>query len=169
MNRLFLVIISLNLLLSCEKTEEPSQTALEFYLLKDYQTYDHVKIDENTAVISDSVLIQYDSIISYNKSTYAFKITDSTINYDSREFSPILGKAFAVTIDKNIIYTGYFWSGYRSLGCNWIVIDLVRFEWENELIVELGYPGLVVGDTIPDKRNDERILELLKRDNKLLE
>ena len=117
MNRLFLVIISLNLLLSCEKTEEPSQTALEFYLLKDYQTYDHVKIDENTAVISDSVLIQYDSIISYNKSTYAFKITDSTINYDSREFSPILGKAFAVTIDKNIIYTGYFWSGYRSLGC----------------------------------------------------
>ena len=155
--------------MSCEKTEVPSGTTLEFYILEDYQTYDYMKIDENTAVLSDSALIKYDSIVSYNTKTYSFKITDSTINYNSREFSPLLGKAFAVTIDKQVIYTGYFWSGFMSSGCDWIIVDLVQYELKNKLIVRLGYPGLVDGDIIPDKRNDERILELLKKDNKLLE
>ena len=38
---------------------------------------------------------------------------------------------------------------------------------KNELIVELGYPGFY--ENIPDKRNDQRILELLKGDDKLVE
>jgi len=36
--------------------EELPRSTLEFYLLDDYQTYDHKKILENTAVIADSAL-----------------------------------------------------------------------------------------------------------------
>ncbi len=167
MSRLFLGIVPLILMMGCEKTEYPSQGVLEFYLLEDFQSYDYMKIDENTAVLSDTALIKYDDIISYNTNTHSFRIKDSTIHYDPRDFSPLLRKAFAVTIDRDIIYTGYFWSGFLSAGCNWVVVDLVWADWKNELTVEVGYPGLIEGDFIPDRRNDGRILALLKRDHKL--
>ena len=38
----------------------------------------------------------------------------------------------------------------------------------NELIVQLGYPGLVEGQVIPDKRNDKRILDIFANDDKLI-
>ena len=40
---------------------------------------------------------------------------------------------------------------------------------QNELKVELGYPGQIQGTIIPDKRNDSQILDIFKRDNKLIE
>ena len=164
--RILILIFSLSLTASCEKNENSIHTGLEFYLLKDFQADDHMKIYENTAVIADTVLIKYESIISYDKNKYSFKLTDSTIHYSSREYSPLLKQAFAVTIDKEIIYTGYFWSGFYSQICTWFQIDLVKYEMYDELIVDLFY---IVGDTITDNRNDERILELLRNDNRLIE
>lgn len=38
----------------------------------------------------------------------------------------------------------------------------------NELSVQLGYPGLREGQIIPDKRNDKRILDIFTSDNKLI-
>jgi hypothetical protein len=113
-------------------------------------------------------LIKYDNIISYNPITYSFRISDSLIT-DSKDLGSLIQKAFAVTIDKRIIYTGYFWSGYLSNFVDWVVIDLLTYELNNELIVELGYGPIADGDSIPDKRNDERIIELLRKDNKIIE
>lgn len=45
----------------------------------------------------------------------------------------------------------------------WKLMDL-----NNELSVQLGYPGLREGQIIPDKRNDKRILDIFTSDNKLI-
>jgi hypothetical protein len=170
-----LAVFVLFMLTGCDKNDDiqnNSDFGIEFYLLKEYKTEENVcrcKIIENTVKIEHEPLIKYSDIISYNKNTYTFIISDSIILYDPREYCPLLKKAFAVTIDKEVIYTGYFWSGFSSLGCNWIIVDLLKYYWKNEFIVELGYPGIIIGDTIPDKRNDPRILEVLRNDNKLIE
>ena len=156
---------------SCEKDNTASNSKVEFYLLTSFKKkYDSFKIIDGSAIISDTALIKYDEIISYNKNKYSFKVSDRIVGWlNDFENNPIHGTAFALTIDKEVIYTGYFWASFSSLMCDWIVIDPLNISGKNELTVKLGYPGLVVGDTIPDKRNDKRILDVLKMDNKLIE
>jgi hypothetical protein len=40
---------------------------------------------------------------------------------------------------------------------------------DNELWVELGYPGPIDGVEIPDERNHPLILDIFRRDGKLIE
>jgi hypothetical protein len=150
---------------SCKKEELNPETGsnVEFYLLDNYLTdqFD-VKINEETATIRDSALILYDEILSYNPQTYEF-VVQAGVTERLKEYS-----AFAVTVDREVIYTGYFWTSISSRSVEWVVIDLI-FSGKNTLRVQLGYPGLLEGFTIPDKRNDSRILDVLKRDNKLVQ
>jgi len=100
---------------------------------------------------------------------YSFKVSDRIAGWlNDFENNLIHGSAFALTIDKEVIYTGYFWASFSSLMCDWIIIDPLNISGKNELTVKLGYPGMVVGDTIPDKRNDKRLLDVLRMDNKLI-
>ncbi len=102
------------------------------------------------------------NIISYNSKKFEFKVSAQALEklnqYD----------AFAVTVDRQIIYTGYFWSSVSSRSVNWIVIDLL-FTENNTLYVQMGYPGGMLSSSIPDNRNDSRILDVLRRDNKLID
>jgi len=72
-------------------------------------------------------------------------------------------------VDNEIVYTGYFWPSLSSISCNWIVIDPVSTEINNEMKVELGYPSPAYGTDIPDKRNSNQIIDVFRRDNKLVE
>jgi hypothetical protein len=157
---------------SCEKsnTDTAIGNKLEFYLLENYTTVDNtMQIDESSANISTNVLISYDDIISYNSSTYSFKVSPEIIedlkvsdgfNYHT--------KAFAVTIDEEIIYTGYFWYAYSSRICDWFVIDPILSNNEMGLKVSMAYPTNEFRTSDIDKRNDTRILRLLKKDGKLV-
>ena len=78
-------------------------------------------------------------------------------------------RTFALVANQEIIYTGYFWSSFSSAICPWLTIDPLFAEISGELRVELGYPGLMEGMSIPDHRNDERILSILRHDRKLIE
>jgi len=174
MKPIILTVVIFFILTGCDKNgdiKNNSNSGIEIYLLRDYQTEENsCKIIENTVKINHEPLIKYSDIISYNKNTCAFTVSDSIIFYNDREYCPLLWKAFSVTVDKEVIYTGYFWTSFSSLGCNWIIIDLLKYSWKNELIVELFYPGYRIGDTIiMDKRNDSRILDVLRKDNKLIE
>jgi hypothetical protein len=105
-------ILILFVVTSCDRNEDikdNSDSDIEFYLLEEYKTIENSpKIIENTVKIDHEPLIKYADIISYNKNTYTFTISDSIILYNPREYCPLLWKAFAVTIDKEVIYTGYF-------------------------------------------------------------
>ena len=156
----------------CEKDNvyKLSGKSIDFYRLSDYETLDNSsKIIESTVRLSDVKIISYSDIISYNRKTYTFIVSDSISDHlTDFENYPIHGTPFALTLENEIIYTGYFWAGFSSMSCDWITIDPIDYSGENKLIVKLGYPGLVIGDTIPDKRNDDKIIDVLLRDGKLI-
>jgi len=106
--------------------------------------------------------------VSYNSNTYTFTLTESLAKrLNDFNNNHIHGTPFAVVIDEKIIYTGYFWCGFSSATVDWVTIDPLNYSGKNQFKVSLGYPGLIRGDYIPDNRNDDRIIDLLRRDNKL--
>ena len=170
-NLLFLIIVAISFS-SCKKTNNDLVIGdkLEFYLLDEYETIENKpEIIKSTAVISTDYLISYDDIISYNSSTYTFSISGSII---SKMIEPngidYHTKAFAVTIDKEIIYSGYFWYATSSSICDWITIDPI-LSGENALKVNLAYPSNSFASSKNDPRNDQRIIQLLKKDGKLID
>jgi hypothetical protein len=155
---------------SCEQ-ENPADhagKAIHFYLLDEYSTpAGRCKIIDSTVVLSDSIIIPYHEILSYNKSTCTFTITEECHEKIGQFNTPVHGVAFAVAIDKNPVYTGYFWASYSSLSCDWLTIDPIDYTRKNQLTLQLGYPGGNPNHEIPDKRNDPALLEIFKRDGKL--
>ncbi len=145
------------------------EAKVEFYLLKSFSRIGITDaIDINSAVLEESPLIKYEDILWYDATNYTFKITESPAKWlNDFQTNHTHGKAFAVTIDKKILYTGYFWASFSSASCNWITIDPVNYSGKNELRVNIGYPGLMPGATIPDHRNDKEILAIFHADKKL--
>jgi hypothetical protein len=156
-------------LVSC-KDNDLNHSKLEIYLLKSYQkTNNSSQISTESLVLNDTALIKDSEIYSYNMSTYTFKIAENKAKWlGDFQNNKTHGRAFAVTIDKTVIYTGYFWASYSSAGVDWVVIDPLNLSGRNELTVRLGYPGLIAGISIPDLRNDSRIIDVLSKTNRLL-
>lgn len=164
-----LLILSSLIVTGCETGGE-GDGAVELYLLESYETVGgSCEIAASSVVIRDTPLIPYDDFMVYNSDDHLFLITDEAKAAVQGLQHPVSGLAFAVTAGREIVYTGYFWPSYSSLGCNWVVIDPLMIFGDNELRVRLGYPGVIEGSDIPDHRNDRRILGPFRRDGKLLE
>lgn len=157
---------------SCEKNEGEITGGVELYLLESFDNIGQTcGIELSSVVTEEEPLIKYAEFKSYNAKDFEFKVTDiARGKIDSLEHS-VTGIPFAVSADGEVIYTGYFWPAYSSAMCEWIVIDPLLLMWggKNTMHLELGYPGLIEGTVIPDERNNERILEIFRRDNKLIE
>jgi len=157
---------------SCKNEIDNFKTGekLEFYLLDEFETLDNKpEIIELTAMISDDVFINYTDIVSYKSATHTFvvseKVVSKLLNTSGVGYHK---KAFALTIDKEVIYTGYFWYGFSSTICDWITIDPILSGGGNALKVNLAYPTNGFASSSYDPRNDQRILCLLKKDRKLI-
>jgi len=169
---ILLAIFSFTAILSCEETNDSSYEngVVELFLLESYENNGlYGKINESTVVLESEPIIHYSDIISYNKTRYAFEITEKSRQTILELDVPIDGSAFAVTVNKDVIYTGYFWPSYSSAICNWTVIDPFLVDTDNKLYVKLGYPDQLVDEPIPDRRNDQRILEVFSQDHKLVQ
>ena len=170
--KLFFSLFGLFILIaySCEKNESSvnSNGKVELYLIHNYSRIDHSsQINENTVVTEKAPLINYSDIISYDSTKCIFELTDRAIEAIKDLEHSVHGLAFAIKANDALIYTGYFWPSYSSASCDWVVIDPFMTSIGNKIQVRLGYPGLVQGQTIQDKRNDGRIIQILKQDNKL--
>lgn len=143
---------------------------VEFYLLDFYENLDSTpEINLSTLVLSEDPLLGYSELKSYNAREFFFKVTgEAKDKIEGMEHS-VSGVAFAVTANEEVVYTGYFVPSYSSLAIQWIVIDPIFWHLTNRMYVNLGYPGTFEGSEIPDLRNDERILEIFRRDRKLVE
>lgn len=142
---------------------------VELYLLQEYETVDgSPEIDLNSIVLANDPLIGYSDFRSYNAKEHYFKLTDDAREAVEKESWTVGGTVFAVTADEEVIYTGYFVPIYSSLSVQWIVIDPLFSRLNNNMYVELGYPGQLEGTVIPDHRNDPRILDIFHRDGKLI-
>ncbi len=174
-NVLFIVcLLALSLIFnSCKKSEVAHSTGgkVELFLLESYKTVGSAysfQIDEKTVVTNAQPLLNYSDFLSYDSKKYTFVVTENARNAITGLKHSVWGVAFAIKANDVLIYTGYFWPSYSSMGCSWLVVDPIRLSMGNEMILNLGYPGLLVGQVIPDKRNDERILSILASDNKLI-
>lgn len=155
---------------SCEKKNTIQEGKINIYLLSDHESLDPLwEIDENTILPEENPIIRYEDILSYDPKTHVFKISSSA--QESMEFgeSSIHARPFVLVGDKEYIYTGYFWASYSSAICPWLIIDPIHAQYAGELTVRLGYPGLMEGMSLFDRRNDERILSILRHDGKLIE
>ena len=78
------------------------------------------------------------------------------------------GTAFCLTVDREIIYSGFFKPGYSSSSC-WhsVTIDPLPYI-ANQIRVSLGYPCTLNDEPIdPDPRENRLLLETFKRQGKL--
>ena len=168
MKLIFLIISLAFIVPSCSKKCELELQGkrLDFYLLDQYKTKEQsFSILPETVVLSEVKAISYEEIKTYNKKSHCFEIENKAIKRLNQE--PFLhSKAFAVVIDGEIIYTGYFWAAFSSAICDWTNIDYLDYG-NNLLCVKLGYPTDFYGSLVDDQRNNEKILDLLDCDGKL--
>jgi predicted small secreted protein len=157
---------------ACDKKENtnPGNGEVELFLLDSYKTVGSTnQIDEKTVVTQASPLVAYSDIQSYDSRTCTFKLSDRAKEDIKNLEHSVHGIAFAVKANNVLVYTGYFWPSYSSASCDWVVADPGMLLLGNEISVRLGYPGLHEGQIIPDKRNDQRILDIFASDGKLIE
>lgn len=160
------------IVISCNRNEDLVNPAdsIELYLLESYETVEGTCIiSESSCKIETVPVISYSDFISYNSTNYTFEITNEAIEAVNNLEHSLSGLAFAITADREIIYTGYFWPMISSLACNWTTISPDIIEFSNEMRVNLGYPAQTEGVSIDDKRNHPIIISTFKRDGKLIE
>jgi hypothetical protein len=167
---LSVVVLFIFIANGCEKDENKASSpgTVELFLIHTYSRIDNSsQIDENSVVTEKKPFIGYSDFLSYDSTTCVFELSDcATEAVKNLEYSSN-GIAFAIKANDTLIYTGYFWSSYSSLSCDWIVIDPLETTLGNEIQVKLFYPYLIQGLTIPDKRNDKRIIRIFNYDGKL--
>lgn len=173
--KLFYSVIVLLALVAfgCEKNEKNedlpnSKGKIEIYLLESFSKVGNsYEINESSVITQSSPLIYYSDILSYDPSKFTYQLNDRAKKAIEELNLPLHGRAFAVKANGTLVYTGYFWPSYSSASCDWVVIDPIMTSFSKAMEVSLGYPGLLQGQVIPDKRNDARIISILKQDNKL--
>jgi len=159
------------LIFSCtESNLEPLDGEVAFYLLESYETAgDSVRIIPSSVITEEEPLIRYSDILSYNRNNHEFWITEDVSQRLFSMETPLVGRAFGVKANDELIYTGYFWPAYSSAVCMWVVIEPSTLEIRNRMRVQLGYPYSLPDENIPDDRNDERILSIFLYDDKLIQ
>ncbi len=172
-NILITLVLLAGLAFACEKEDDtPAGKRVDIYRLADYKTaVGSARIIDSTVMLDEDVLIPFNEMIAYNKKNHTFTVTEQIAEKlnDTGE-NPFHRTGFAVTVDQQVIYTGYFWAGYSSATCDWVIIDPLNYASKddgagNKLEVRLGYPTAFEG--VPDQRNDRRILEVFRLHEKL--
>jgi hypothetical protein len=169
-NILFLLVFAILTFSACEKNN-PSiskDAVVEIYQIEFFSTIDKsCQIDERKVELAESPLVAYNDILSYDSINHTFELSDNGKERIIQLNLKVNGLPFAVKANNTLIYTAYFWPGYSSSSCMWIVADPIYLYSSNLLPIRLGYPGLFPGAKIEDKRNDPRIIEIFERDGKL--
>ena len=161
-----LIVVGTVFILALINCEKDSGYGLEIYLLTDYQKETaSSEIIAGSETLSKNPIINYNEIISYDSTDHYFQIATTKAQELNQKKWSVAGTAFSLTINKSIIYSGYFMPGYSSLGLDWIAIDPLSID--SKIRVSLGYPGDWIQLANRDPRNDKRIISLLKKDNKL--
>ena len=117
--------------------------------------------------LETSPVLSMNDIVAYAKATHEMTLTASGYERIHSLLVPTSGRALAVCVDGEPIYSGAFWAGYSSQSFDGVVIDPILVTREHPVIkIQLGYPGPAFyhGD---DPRSDPRIWEALEQAGKL--
>jgi len=164
-----LLTVSLFTILSCNENDDPQSIGkVELYEIEQFETINNTdQIDESTVITKKAPLLYYEDLLSYNSKEFKFILSGHA--QQILEGHPIKTGAFAIKANGELIYTGYFVPGYSSRLWFWNVIDPLMASFNGACYVRR--ITLLGGNqpTYDDKRNDPRILEIFRRDHKLIE
>ena len=165
MRRLTYILLLTILSFSCKKDKINSGGSVEIYLLKNYQTVaSKCQIDPSLSEIQDTAFIKNRDILEYSKTDYQFKLTDSAIQRVKALGDRI---PFAVTVDKQVVYYGFYKPNISSSSCDNSICMSIDFITGNKISLNLGYPGQTQGITIDDQRNNPLLIMTLGNQGKL--
>src|SRR5215203_3963132 len=110
---IFIVFIGF---LSCEKYKPKAQKEVEFILLKSFQFVPgKCQVDAATVTLETLPLVTNNDILWYSKKNYEFGLAASSI----QKINSLGGRsAFAVTVDKKIIFFGVYMPLIMSSTCD---------------------------------------------------
>ena len=164
--KLFLVIsLLVAASLGCNKNNASSGEPVEIYLLKDFQLLaNKCQIDPSSSSLQSIPIVANSEILEYSSSKYQFKIKTVALE----RIKALSDRTpFAVTVNKEIIYYGFFKPFISSSSCEHSITMDVAWGQVNRISMRLGYPGLSIGVTIDDERNNPRVLTALQKQGKL--
>lgn len=153
-----IAIILCFLLVSCERNESAKDS--------DGVTFTKIISETDGNYELDGNIVSYNEIEGYDSTKHIFLLTSKagerirSINY------PVSPTRFAVAVDGELIYIANFIPGYSSMSCD-ECIAIEPYSYDNKYWVKLGYPGSNHFSGT-DPRNDKRVIQRLKRDNKLI-
>ena len=152
MSRLFSILIISIVFLSCKKDKPWPKREVEFSLLKSYQFVSgKCQVDASTAILETLPLVTNDDILWYSKNNYEFGLTANAI----QKINAAAGRsAFAVTVDKEVIFLAVYMPGFMSSTCDHsITMDVNTLS--NVATMHLGYPVYRrSANLINDQRNN---------------
>lgn len=169
-NLVFLTLLT-TLLLACQPDEPVVPKGdVSIHLLTSFETEGNsCRIDGASVQWDSNALLNYDDLVTYDSGNYNFSLSQDGIEIVENMDHHVHGVAFALLADEEPVYTGYFWPAYSSMSCDWLTTDPLMVEITGELRMRLGYPGQATDGSIPDLRNERVILDIFRRDGKLIE
>ena len=165
MRPLLFILTMTAICLSCKTGNINTKETVEIYLLKTYKTVAaKCQIDTSFSVLQDTATIKNQDILEYSKTDYQFKLTDTAI----QKVKAFRNKMpFAVTVDKQVIYYGFFKPSTSSSPCDHSITMDIDWTSGNKILLRLGYHGQTQGVTIDDQRNNPKLIAALKKQGKL--
>lgn len=165
MRKLFYILATTSIFFSCKKENTKAGENVEIYLLKTFKTITgKCQVDPSTAVLQNSPTVNNGDIVEYSPTAYTFKLSDNAIEKikNLKDFA-----AFAVTVDKRVIYYGFFKPAYSSSSCDHSVTMDIDWAANDKILMSLGYPGPMQSITIADERNNPLLIATLQAQGKL--
>ena len=154
---------------------------VEFYLLKNIvESIDSTGMLSNFNVtkdeLEDTAFITDDEIMSFfvKKYTKDNKITEEHFFYvpktvveriNELKIPLCCGRQFALLVDREIAYGGYFWNHFSSFGCN----GIVAYAYDERISVQRKLPDYGSEDDKDelDKRKKPILFDCLKSTNRM--
>lgn len=116
------------------------------------------------------VIVKYDEITGYDSTIYTFCLNESAWKRLEDKILPIYPDphfGFSVFLNNELIYRASFIPPYYSMSYFNIITFMIK---ESDLVyMELGYAAPPESFRGEDLRNDQRLIEQLKKDNKLIQ
>lgn len=139
----------------------PAGNRVDIVLLDHYVLRPYSFSEIEAGLPAREPFVPYEEIRSYDPQRYTFELHPAALSRIRQITEPT---AYAVMVDDQPIYMGFFWPSFISASC-----DCLRFDplaTGDQLQVELGYAS-PRNLTHLDRRNDERLLATLQKDGKL--
>ena len=111
--------------------------------------------------ITGSPVITIKDILSYDRNHHEITLTESAFDRLAQLDIPVNGLGFAVCINREVIYSGAFWTPISSVSYDGPVIIIpLSDQGARTVKIELGYPSSTFFQG-QDPRSDQRILDAL--------